>query len=104
MTKRIRSTIVLGLRATPEQRAWLNAYAAQRGMSLQALFDEILREKFKDSPWSRPGEVLESIPIEAQASVSTVCDVYRRGRQPLIELVETLCQWLERVLKLGEDV
>src|SRR4051812_17864070 len=35
---RIRSTVVLGLRATPQQRAWLNAKAAERGLSLQGLF------------------------------------------------------------------
>ena len=46
--------VTLGLRATPQQRAWMIAAAKARGLSLQGYFEDIMRNQ-ADSPW-RPAE------------------------------------------------
>jgi hypothetical protein len=100
--KRQREQIVLGLRATPEQRAWLNALAKERGISLQALFEQVMRQQFESSPWRQPDEVLVSIPVDAQATVASLSNVYRSGLKRLIELVDIGVKGAERVLHSEE--
>src|SRR5262245_48201196 len=52
--------VVLGLRATPEKRAWLNMKAAKRGLSLQSYFDELMQNQ-AESPWVRKDHILIAV-------------------------------------------
>ena len=69
-------SIVLGLRATREQRAWLTERAAARQMTVQALFDEAMLQQ-PDSPWMASDEVILTTPLEAKEAMASLCRIYR---------------------------
>jgi hypothetical protein len=98
---RIRNTVVLGLRATPQQRAWLNAAAAERGLSLQGLFEEIMIKQ-TNSPWIPSTDTVLAVPIDAYDELQAAAKIYRnRARLPWA--TETLSIHIRQLNKLLEE-
>jgi len=63
--------VVLGLRATSEQRAWMNEQAKKHGLSLQAYFDRVM-EKASASSWQWDDRVRIVISKETEAIHETL--------------------------------
>jgi hypothetical protein len=100
---RIRQTVVLGLRATPQQRAWLNARAAERGLSLQGLFEEIMITQAK-SPWLPPTDTVLAVPIDSYNELQLAAKLYRNRAQfpALTEMLTVHLQQMEKVEQEGK--
>jgi hypothetical protein len=95
---RIRNQVVLGLRATPQQRAWLNARATERGLSLQGLFEEIMISQ-ANSPWLPSTETALAVPIDSYNELESAARVYR-NRALIPGLIETLSVHIRELEKL----
>ena len=80
--------VVLGLRATSFQRQWMSQMAAERGLSIQAYFEEVMRQQQgKDNPWVSPGDILISVPVACVEMIQCVADIFRSGGETLPRLL-----------------
>src|SRR4029450_7387185 len=66
--------VVLGLRATQAQRAWLNMQATHRKISVQAIFEELMMQE-KNSPWLDKGWVLRKARPKAVSLLDMINDI-----------------------------
>lgn len=89
--------IVLGLRATPVQREWMNAKAAAMGISLQKYFEQVMQQQ-DESPWRTDGSVTVIVPKAVKPAVEMLCEIHGSA-WPMWRFVESLIEKARQHMK-----
>lgn len=89
-----KNQVVLGLRATPEQKAFLTAAAKARGIPLQSYFEQIMMEHAPQA-WIPRDHVTITIHKQNQRCVELLTRLLSSNRS---EHIETVLQSLQALV------